>query len=406
MFFAYTGRDISTAQIVKGTLSAESIKDAVDTLLNKGVRVSALKPKREENTLTNSAKKARIAFFRGYATLASTGMQNEEIVEFLTTSVRGSNRGTLKILKQTMVGIQRDVVRSGMTIAQAMGGQPRLFTTTDVAIIATALEAGKLVETLEIHADQLEQQMDFDSKFKSALVQPAIGFVGAALVFPGVCATLGPVLEQMFQSFKLKPPPTFDQIAWFGWFAGTPWLWLIYAGAAGGLFYANRTGRLKKIIRRMPVIGVAFTARATETAARTFAQAYSAGKSPASACAFAASTVEDRNLSEAFQRCADALSRGTAATVAEAMQQQGDAFDPLFVQYIKMARNARIPEMCEHVVRLSQRTVTDIIEQLPAVVNAAAMTGVGGLVGLMAFYVYYAISFAVAHVLSGNHSGV
>jgi hypothetical protein len=61
--------------------------------------------------------------------------------------------------------------------------------------------------------------------------------------------------------------------------------------------------------------------------------------------------------------------------------------------------------MCEHVVKLSQRTVTEIIEQLPAVVNAIAMTAVGGLVGLMAFYVYYAISFAVAHVLSGGPHG-
>jgi type II secretory pathway component PulF len=403
VFYAYVGRDVTTAEIIKGTLAAESVAEAVETLRNKGLRVSKLVVQRKMNTLTTPAKKARIAFFRGYATLASTGMQNEEIVEFLTTSVRGSGQGTLRILKAAMVGIQRDVQRSGMTIAQAMSGQPRLFTTVDVSIIQTAIEAGKLVETLEIHANQLEQQLDFDSKFKSALIQPGIGFVAALLVFPTVCASLGPVLQSMFLSFKIASPPTFDQIAWVGWLARTPYLWIGYAAAGGALFWANRTGALQPYLRKLPMLGEAFAARATETAARTFAQAYGAGKSPATACAFAAMTVEDPTLSRAFQACSEALARGTAATVSEAMEQQGDAFDPLFVQYIKMARNARIPEMCGHVVRLSQRTVSDIIDRLPAVLNAAAMTGVGGLVGLMAFYVYYAISFAVAHVLSGSH---
>jgi type II secretory pathway component PulF len=398
MIYEYTGRDIQTGLVVRGSAQGNTIREIVDGLRKDGIRASQIIKSQSSKNVSTLAKKARIHFFRGYATLAVTGMQTEEIMQYLSEQTRGAGSGVLKILKKATQGMLRDSTRAGMSLPQAMRKQPQLFTAIDAGIVEAGVETGQLVTTMEQYADQLEAQMEFDSQFKNALVQPAIGLGAAALSFPGICAALTPVLRGMYHTSGATPPPTFAEIAFVGDLARGPWLWVTYVLLIAAFVVANKKGYLQPLLRKLPVIGVMLRARATEMAARIFGQAYASGKSAEIACQFAASTVEDPQLEKAFHACSEALLRGEAKDLPTAMEQQGNAFDPIFVQYIRMARGARVPEMCQHVAKLSQRQAKDVIDRLPAIMNAVAMVTVGTLIGLMAYYVYSAISYSIAHI--------
>jgi type II secretory pathway component PulF len=370
-------------------------------LRREGVRAFSIRRHSQKLRTSANRKRARIAFLRGYAALAAAGMQNEEIITFLRHTVAGQTGPTLAILRRALSGIRRST-RSGASIVEAMSREVNLFTTVDCAVVQSAIEAGKLPSTLDVYSDRLEEDLDFDSSLVSALIQPAITLVGAAIIFPLVAASLTPTLDTLYTTFNIAAPPSFAQLKFVGWLASGPWLWSGYALAAAAGVIAWRSGFLTPLLRRAPLVGNLLAARAAEIAARTLAQAYAAGKSPAAACQYAASAVEDPRIAGGFTAAADALVRGRASNLAEALDQQRGIFDPLFVQYIKMGRDARVPEMAEHAARASRRTVRELIDRIPPTVNTATVLLAGLLVAAMAAYVYAAVSHAVGHVLSGG----
>jgi len=398
LYYSYAARD-NEDNLERGFVSAESIGEAKELLARKGLKPFEISPRRNTQHLNSAAKQARIAFMRGYASLARSGMGNEEVIDFLIDGVRnGQSSGILRVINRALVGMRRDVKRAGSLMGEAMLNQPQLFTSIDAAIVDAAFNNGRLPETLEEHALQLEQDLDFENELGSSITGPAVALVIGLLMFPAIAATLVPVLEDLFKSFRINPPPSFAQMAFISDIARTPWLWIGYAVAAGGGWYANKIGALTPLARRLPILGDIMRARSTEQGARTLGQAYQAGKSSSKACDFAAATVEDPEISRAFKACADDLARGRVTNIAEAMSKHSRVFDPLFVQYMKMARESRVPEMCVHVSDNARRQIRGAVKRLPIFVNNGATLLIGLMVGLFAFYVYSAISYAVAHV--------
>ena len=382
-----------------GSVSAETLADAKALLDIKGLRPFALTQRRNISKLTKSAKRARIAFMRGYATLARAGMNNEEVVEFLLDSVRGGHSSAvLRILGKAMVGMRHEVKRAGSTMGEAMLNQPQLFKSVDAAIVDSSFAAGRLPDTLEEHANELEGDLSFESDLGSSLTQPFVALILGLVMFPFIAGTLVPVLQSLFTSFRLAPPPSFDQMVLVSNASHGPWLWLSYAAIGGGLWYANKTGALGPLTRKTPILGAILRARSTMQGARTLGQAYSAGKSAEVACNFAAATVEDPELAVALQMCAKDLQHGNVSNIAEAMSKHSSVFDPIFIQYMRMARESRVPEMCGHVAANSRRQIRDAVQRLPVIVNNGATLLIGLFIALMAFYIYSAVSYAVGHI--------
>jgi type IV pilus assembly protein PilC len=398
LYYKYSARDASD-KLENGFVSAESMIEAKEFLTIKGLKPFEITPRRHAGNLTRAAKMARIAFLRGFASLARAGMSNEDIIDFLIDGVRnGQSSATLRIINRALVGMRRDVKRAGALMGEAMLNQPQLFTSIDAAIADAAFHNGRLPETLEEHANQLEMDLDFEGELKSSITGPMVALIIGLLMFPGIAATLVPVLQDLFKSFHITPPASFAQMAFVSDAARTPWLWIGYAAVAAGTWWANRSGILTPVCRRLPILGNILRARSTDQGARTLGQAYQAGKSSSKACDFAAATVEDPEISRAFASCADDLSRGRVATIAEAMSKHSKVFDPIFIQYMKMARESRVPEMCVHVSANARRQVREAVKSLPIFVNNGATLLIGCFVGLMAFYVYTAVSFAVGHI--------
>ena len=326
-------------------------------------------------------------------------MNNEEVVEFILDSVRGGHSsGVLRILGKAMVGMRHEVKRAGSTMGEAMLAQPRLFKSVDAAIVDSSFSAGRLPETLEEHANELEGDLAFESDLASSLTQPFVALVLGLVMFPFIAGTLVPVLQSLFLSFHLAPPPSFDQMVMISNASHGPWLWLSYAAIGCGIWYANKTGALGPLTRKTPVLGTILRARSTMQGARTLGQAYSAGKSAEVACNFAAATVEDPELAAALQMCAEDLKRGNVSNIAEAMSKHSNIFDPIFIQYMRMARESRVPEMCGHVAANSRRQIRDAVQRLPIIVNNGATLLIGVFIALMAYYIYSAVSYAVGHI--------
>jgi type II secretory pathway component PulF len=400
MNFEYRARDYE-GRIEGGFVAAENEILALDILKVKGLRPHLLRPRKKTFQLSGVAKRARLTFLRGYASLARAGLSNEQVVDFLADAVRtGQSSGVLRIIKRSLVGMRRDIARVGATMGEAMLNQPALFTSVDAAIVDASYRAGRLPETLEMHADQLEADLDFEGELVSSVLGPSIALIIGLLLFPAIAGVLTPVLQSLFKDFQLTPPPTFSTMVAISDAAHGPYLWGAYAIVAIVVTYAARTGTLRPLVRHVPIIGAIMKANSTSVGARTLGQAYQSGKSAATACLFASSVVEDPAISRAFTMCADDLERGRVASIAEAMSRHSTVFDPLFVQYMRMARESRIPEMCVHVSSNCRRQIRDAVKRLPIIVSNGATLFIGGFVGLMAFYVYSAVSYAIGHINS------
>jgi type IV pilus assembly protein PilC len=290
------------------------------------------------------------------------------------------------IPKSVPTDLRQDVME-GKSLSAAMGRQPEIFSDLYRNMVQAGEQSGALVDVLRRLSQHYERFAEVQSKFKSALIYPAIvGCVGIVIIVFFMTFML-PRFMQIFDGLKVPLPWATQMLMNISKaFTSYWWLMLLVIGAAAaafGRFKASEQGKSKIDSWKMnsPVLGKVVRLNLFGQFARTLSTLLINGVPVLTALKITEEIVPNRIVKEAIARTREQVTDGK--TIAQPLAQSR-LFPQLMIDLIKIGEETgdvpgalqNLAETYENELTLQLRVLTNLIE--PAMIIAMAI-GVGGL---------------------------
>jgi type II secretory pathway component PulF len=345
--YSYTGINREAAA-VRGTVAADTPRQARDQLRGQGVRVRRLaecQTKSRGSWLPQfsmrSAKTQWATAVHELAMLLHAGIPMLDALDTLAEQNSGSFR-------TAMLGV-RDRVAAGSSLAEALRERPDLFDDASIHMVEVGENSGTLDSVLTQLADFKRKQLQLKDSITTAIAYPAflVCFGTAAGVFL-MTAVLPPLLENLQETMDELPFPTrvaktlSDALISYGW------LLMILAAAAVALaVWALRTKRGKQIWHRtmlkLPLIGPMVIKQGVSRIAMIIATLSRSGVELTRAVELAENSTSNVVFKDALHQCGERIAAGEE--VAGALQQS-EAFPPLAVRVFSVGQESgKLDEM-------------------------------------------------------------
>jgi type IV pilus assembly protein PilC len=375
----------------RGELEADSKQAVSDQLKQRGLIVLEIADKhasREiELSFLKSVKATELAVFsRQLSTMISSGMSILRALYVLEEQTEG------KFLKETLVAVRKDV-EAGISLSDAMGRHPKVFSPLFVAMTQAGEAGGVLEGALMRVADQLEKDASLRRQIKSAMVYPALVIIFAVGVMMALVAFLVPVFEGVFKQFGGQLP-SITKVSVFLSHAVTGYWWLIFL-LAGGTAFAflkwkkSSWGRPQWDHFRLHIpmkIGTIVQQIAVARWSRTLSSLTSAGVPLLLALDITGRTGGNVAIEEAMEGVIDSVKRG--GTIAAPLAQ-APIFPTMVTHMVGVGEETgaldamldKVAEFYEDQVEASVKALTSILEPIMIVV-------IGGIVGFIVVSMY------------------
>jgi type IV pilus assembly protein PilC len=146
--------------------------------------------------------KEKINFYRNFAIMGSAGLSIVEILETLSLQVKSgkAKKAILEIAQNT---------RNGKRLSDSMTPYPKYFPSHIVETINMGDVAGKLNETIDRIASDLEKDDELFKKVKGAMAYPFVVISVMLVVVFGLSFYILPEIQKLYTDFGVRlPQPT------------------------------------------------------------------------------------------------------------------------------------------------------------------------------------------------------
>ncbi len=345
--FSYTGVDRNSA-VVRGTVAADTPRQARDQLRGEGVKVRKLVECASRTSFSWLPKLSLGSSSTQWATavhelsmLLHAGIPMLDALDTLADQNRGSFRAAI-------LGV-RDRVAAGSSLAEALSQRPDLFDAASVHMVEVGENAGTLDVVLTQLAEFKQKQLSLRDSVTTALVYPIflICFgLGAAIFL--MTSVLPPLLENLQETLDQLPWPTLVAKAISDVLVGYKW-YLIAATVAIilGVTALLRTekGRYQwhRTLLRLPLVGPMAIKQGVARIAMIIATLSRSGVELTRAVELAEKTTHNEIFKQALRTCGQRIAAGEE--FADALEQS-EAFPPLAVRVFSVGQQSgKLDEM-------------------------------------------------------------
>lgn len=241
-FFSYKAKG-ADGKVSSGLVEAQNKADASRVLHEKNLFVIRLVETKEktEFSLQNTFKRVPfgeiVNFTRQIATMIVAGLSLPESLNI----IQGQTKNQL--FNAAVVDIEHHIT-SGGNFADALSKYPKFFPPIYIALVRAGESSGQLDEVMIRLADSMEQQREFRSKVRGAMVYPIIILVGMFIVIMIMMTVVIPKLTELYQDFGVELPFTTQLLINASSFFVYFW-WAIILGAFGLVYGFNRWKKTK-----------------------------------------------------------------------------------------------------------------------------------------------------------------
>jgi len=384
--FHYTGVK-SDSTVVRGTVSADTPRQARDQLRGEGVRVKKIG---EANT-TSTTKKASLSLpLRSFRVQWATAIHEMAmmlhagipILDALDT-VADQNRGPFRV---AMLKV-RDRVASGSSLAGALAEQPKLFDPASIHMVEVGENSGTLDAVLQQLAQFKRKQLTLRNSVTTAMVYPLFltCFGTAAAIFL-MTSVLPPLLENLEETMEVLPWPT--QIAKYlsnllldyGWL-----LAVLVIGILLSLISILRTDWGQRYwhqkLLKLPILGPMTVKQGVSRIAMIIATLSRSGIELTKAVELAERSTSNRVFKSALKRFGERIAAGE--DVSDALAKDG-AFPPLAVRVFSVGQESgKLDEMLFQLADDYDEQVATASARLTALLEPALILILAAAVGFL-----------------------
>jgi len=338
----YSYRGVNAAKSpIKGTIAADSPRQARDTLRGQNIIVQSIAEFDRRSGAawipSFASRRARSQWTTGsheLSMLLRAGIPLLESLDTLAAQHRGSFRNAI-------VGV-RDRVAAGSSLAVAMAERPDVFDVASIRLIEVGENAGTLETVLEQLADYKQRMSQLGDKVITALLYPAF------LIVFGIAATiflmtwvLPPLLDNLEETVDVLPWPTrvakgmSELLVGYGFWLLLGFLAFVTMTAT---FLRGKAGKswLDQTMLRLPLLGPMIVKQNVSRIATIIGLLSKSGLPLPSAVQLAASSTGNGVLRKALEVACDDMASGKE--IAESLDRSG-VFPPLAVRVFSVGRD-------------------------------------------------------------------
>jgi type IV pilus assembly protein PilC len=400
--FAFRAMDVAGVATA-GEVEAESKVQVTEQLRQRGLIVLDVSEKKAPfaiEDIFNRWKKVDVrelaVFSRQFATLVASGMPMLRTLHTLEEQTQDDK------IKQAVAGVRADV-EAGSTLEQAMERHPEVFDRLYRAMVRSGEESGRLEDSLDRIAYQVEKADALRRQVKSAMTYPVLVFGFATLALLAVVAFIIPVFAGIFEELAEDKPqedaslplPTqlcvtaSDAITGY-WFIIMPLL----AGLIFGFFQWKKTDRGKEMWDRLKLrfpftIGDVIQKIALARWSRTFSGSVSAGVPMLQSIKLTGETAGNAVLEQAMEDLYAAAKRG--GSLAGPIERN-PIFPPMVGHMVAVGEETgQLENMLSKIADFYETEVDAKIKALTSLIEPLMIVFVGGVVGFIVIAMYLPI---------------
>jgi type IV pilus assembly protein PilC len=381
------------AQVVRGTMTAGSKREVMDALQQQRIRVTHVRRQIERPTWLMPQPRVRaqdITFVtRQLATLLQSGVP---LLQAFDIIAKGTRQPALQSLLQDL----RQRVEGGQALHQALR-QHTVFDALFCNLVAAAEMAGMLDTVLEQIAHHREKSHALHIALRSALVYPCTVLVIALVVMALLLSFVVPAFQTIFASFGAELPALTRGVIALSeaWQTGGWWVLLALAGL---VWAAHRYSRQHlrwqywrdAALLRLPVAGHLIRHACLARWTRTLTTLFAAGVTLTDALEAVQGVTGNLRYAHATQSVQTQLMRGLS--LAQAIQQQEDLFEPLVVQMCAIGEESgALEHMLDKTALHYERDVETTVARMATLLEPFIMVVLGLLIGGMVMALYLPI---------------
>ncbi len=397
--FAFRAVDVAGVPS-RGEVDAESKGQVSEQLRERGLIVLDVSEKNEAFRLESFFDRFRgiktrdmSVFARQFATLVASGMPMLRSLYTLEDQTEDER------LSDAIAGVRNDV-EAGSSLADAMERRPQIFDTLFRAMVRSGESSGRLDESLDRIAYQLEKMDALKRQIRSAMMYPAFIFGAAIVIMLAVVIFIVPVFANAFKQAVADQPgasadlPSMTQFTigisnfvthfWMFWLPGT-----VVATIGFIQWKKTNAGRAHwdRIKLRMPVhIGDIVRKVAVARWSRTFSGAVSAGVPILQSIKLVGQTSGNAEVEKAMDEVYASVKGG--GTIAHPIETS-DVFPPMVGHMISVGEETgQMEQMLAKIADFYEAEVDTKVKALTSLLEPMMIVVVGGMVGFIVISMY------------------
>ena len=328
----------------------------------------------------------KINFFRNLAAMNSAGVSIVESLEILSEQVKS------KKLKKTILEISQSI-KNGQKISKAMAEHPGYFSDFFIETVNMGEVSGRLTETFDRIADDLEKDDELRKKVKGALAYPIVVISLMIVIAIALMIFLLPNIEQLFLEIGAPIPFLTKVLIDTGHFIKEkPWLVLaVLIGLIALIFLTirNKKGRyfFHSLALKIPVFGGLIKDYNLVLFFRSLESLVKSGVSIVYAVDIAKKTMTNDVYKKAIETAQPALLHGVPFT--DALRAYPQLFPLQTQKIIEVGEKVgQMEETLKRTTRFYEREVDHKTKMIIVLVEPVLMVALGIIVGLLALSVF------------------
>jgi general secretion pathway protein F len=291
-------------------------------------------------------------------------------------------------LKRVISGVKQRV-NEGASLADALGGHPKVFTTLYVNMIRAGESSGALDVVLVRLADFTESQARLRAKVIATMIYPVAMLVVGVLVLAALFTVVIPKITKIFEDTKATLPWTTKLLIGASTFMSEWWwalLLLAALGVWGFLRWKSRPAgrqRWDRFKLTVPIFGRLLRTIAIGRFARTLATLLKSGVPVLAAMDIVKNVVGNVRLAEVIEQARQAIQEGES--IAAPLKRSGE-FPPLVFHMVAVGeRSGSLEEMLGNVADAYEDQVETTVTALTSLLEPAMIIGMGVVVAFIVF---------------------
>jgi len=397
--FAFRAVDVAGVPS-RGEVDAESKAQVSEQLRERGLIVLEVSEKNEAYKLESVFDRFRgiktrdlAVFARQFSTLIQSGMPMLRSLYTLEDQTEDER------LKDAIAGVRNDV-EAGSSLADAMGRRPQIFDNLFRAMVRSGESSGRLDDSLDRIAFQLEKLDALKREIRSAVMYPAFVFAAAVVIMLAVVIFIVPVFANAFKEAVADQPgesaslPALTQlmVSFSNFLKGYWFIWLpAMVGVLVAFFQWKKTDRGRawwdRIKLKLPVhVGDIVQKAAVARWSRTFAGAVASGVPLLESIKLTGQTAGNYQVEKAMEDVyASVQSGGTLAHPIE----EAAVFPPMVGHMVSVGEDSgQLEAMLTKVADFYEAEVDSKVKALTSLIEPAMIAVVGGMVGVIVIAMY------------------
>ena len=400
--FAFRAMDVAGAATA-GEVEAESKVQVTEQLRQRGLIVLDVSEKKAPFAIEDFFRRWKkvdtrelAVFSRQFATLVASGMPMLRTLHTLEEQTEDDK------IKEAVAGVRADV-EAGSTLEQAMERHPEVFDRLYRAMVHSGEQSGRLEDSLDRIAYQVEKADALRRQVKSAMAYPILVFGFATLALIAIVAFVIPVFAGIFEELAEEHPeegaslPLPTQLCVNVSNAITGY-WFILIPAIVGLtvafFQWKKTDRGKEMWDRFKLrlpakIGDVIQKIALARWSRTFSGSVSAGVPMLQSIKLTGETAGNVVLERSMEDLYAAAKRG--GSLAGPIERNA-IFPPMVGHMVAVGEETgQLETMLSKIADFYETEVDAKIKALTSLIEPLMIVFVGGVVGFIVIAMYLPI---------------